>query len=68
MKPAFFPVNVPLSLFSTDIKPPLNAPSEKSVATAVTSYRTDYPIKHHAIKKWKSVGISPHLNPDNIGG
>jgi hypothetical protein len=36
MKPAFFPVNVPLSLFSTDIKPPLNTPSEKSVAMAVT--------------------------------
>jgi len=36
MKPVFFPVNVTLSLFSTDIKPPPNPPSEKSVATAVT--------------------------------
>jgi len=36
MKPALFPVNVRLSLLSTDIKPPLNPPSEKSVATAVT--------------------------------
>jgi hypothetical protein len=36
MQPAFFPVNVPLSLFLMDIKPPLNPPSEKSVATAVT--------------------------------
>jgi len=36
MKPAFFPVNVPLSQSSTDIKPPLNPPLEKLVATAVT--------------------------------
>jgi hypothetical protein len=36
MKSAFFPVNVSLSLFSTDIKSPLNPPLEKSVATAVT--------------------------------
>lgn len=36
MKAVFFPVNVPLSLFSTDRKQPPNSPSEKSVATAVT--------------------------------
>jgi hypothetical protein len=67
MKPALFPGNVRLSLLSMDTKPPLNPSSEKSVATAVTCWRTGYPIKHHTIKKWKSVEISPHLNLDNIG-
>jgi hypothetical protein len=36
MKPAIFPVNVFISLLSMDIKPPLNLPTKKSVATAVT--------------------------------